>query len=1694
MGYKADSVPRGVRALWLRNGNIFAMLFAAVAMTGVLGVVGMQTISGPVTTITKVTQKNITDTDIMTNGRIVILNAATRDATADGDPQTEPAPYVECDNAPTGGGCLPSDIGAVMTDPWGTPYGYCVWNHGTNNAAMEGMLQGTEDGSGAVIAVISAGQNKVFETGCYDYDGSEPEGLSPAPRNGMMAGGDDSAKFFTYAEAASGAGGLWSLKAGTTETATVDPAKGVVDFELGTGSNMIRFDTATGRGEFPSLRVDVLTGHTQSNVEIAGGLRLDDQSGVTACDAGATGVIRYHTGGYVQLCDGSQFIRLSPWQADSGNNLSYNAGNVSVGQNMAVTGTLAAGATTVSSLNSTGAVSGSSVAATGSVSGGSLSTTGSLTAGTSALGNTTINDLSVTGNTTLGNEITDTVTIAGNTSVARNLNVGNGVLSTAVSSGNVGIGTNAPDIASGATGLHISDTTSPAIRFQEGTENFYVGVDNGNFYIRPNSLGTASAIGVAQNGRVSIDGGTSNIALDVAGLIRVGSGNCSTEGTIQYNTTSKIIEVCDGSQWKSASGINKLSDIGDVNVTTPANGSLLSWDSLTDRWVAVNSSGVITGGSSSAKRLEDTGKNTKVNVDTAGDGSDDTIVFTNNDNQSMIITASGRVGIGIAEPHSLLHVAGGIQLGNDNAVCPGVGNVKLGALRYNGTSLQICNATGWTNVGTGGGSGGSGAGGESKGMVAYKSSPQAIAYGNTFAPTTVIFETLNTSSLSGYDTATGIFTAPESGWYQFSSSVQWDDITDVNHMTGMRIMVDSSPICWDFGRGSSADKTQTCSAAAYMSAGSKAHSDAWHYARANENIEMGRFSIVKIDGSGGSGGNGGGNPAIGMELRGGDTIQFHHDIEATLDWNVFKNNTQTSTFDPVTNKVTIGSGEGGIWMISAYGDIAGDPNLERISIYRNNTENIAGNISGMVSASTIIELQDGDTIHVTMAQNSGSVTNGSGINFHLYRLPEGGNAAPGGGTENAELIAFEAVGPGTVGTSYANYVFPTKVTDMGGNNYNPATGIYTIPSDGYYQFNASLNTGTGLQSDTYIAMFIKTPSGRALCGQYVSDSVLLNGRHLSCSGSGYFNAGDEVVVSAATANPTTVNISSAYFSGFKVQAGGAGDTGGSASGMSKGLSITGETTSSVATVFNVSNVVENDLLSSDPTNSRITIEESGAYLLSGSQSTCTSGANGYGTFSIHLNGTRVVSASSYPNSCDSATQIVYKKLTAGDVVEARCGQNSGASTSCNMNVVKLGGGSGGGGSEGIEGKDVSINVSTLTPKVVSGASPVTIDFDTEHQDTNNNFDLTNDRFTPTVAGKYLVTLGVTCPAMLAERMCSVMINKNGNVVAGDTSSGVNSSTYKNVSYIIDMNGSTDYIIASVYSNTTMSYRATMAATLLNGGGSGSGGAADNLGDHTATQDLSMATYKITDVGAIELESVTGIPAPTGISGGWSGSGDNAYRLTGNVGIGTHEPMAKLTINAPTGGAGPAGSFANYGILLYTHPTMPNSSYGMGMESSHMWFNTGGGYKFYYAGTHVSTIANNGAYSQASDLRLKENIAPVQDALAKIMALDGVTFRWKDNVKGNDIGLIAQNVQEVFPELVQTDQDGMLSVNYANLVSPLIEAVKELKQSNDQMSDRLDAVDGGGHNIPTWLLIVICVQGIAVIGLGFVVLTLVKRKK
>jgi len=88
-----------------------------------------------------------------------------------------------------------------------------------------------------------------------------------------------------------------------------------------------------------------------------------------------------------------------------------------------------------------------------------------------------------------------------------------------------------------------------------------------------------------------------------------------------------------------------------------------------------------------------------------------------------------------------------------------------------------------------------------------------------------------------------------------------------------------------------------------------------------------------------------------------------------------------------------------------------------------------------------------------------------------------------------------------------------------------------------------------------------------------------------------------------------------------------------------------------------------------------------------------------------------------------------------------------------------------------------------------------------------------------------------------------------------------------------------------------------------------------------------------------------------------------------------------------------------------------------------------------------------AYS-SSDYRLKDNVKEIDNALDKVSQIRGVEFDWNEKqsvYEGHDIGVIAQEVEKVAPEIVVTRDDGYKAVNYQKLTALLIEAVKELKE-------------------------------------------------
>ena len=100
----------------------------------------------------------------------------------------------------------------------------------------------------------------------------------------------------------------------------------------------------------------------------------------------------------------------------------------------------------------------------------------------------------------------------------------------------------------------------------------------------------------------------------------------------------------------------------------------------------------------------------------------------------------------------------------------------------------------------------------------------------------------------------------------------------------------------------------------------------------------------------------------------------------------------------------------------------------------------------------------------------------------------------------------------------------------------------------------------------------------------------------------------------------------------------------------------------------------------------------------------------------------------------------------------------------------------------------------------------------------------------------------------------------------------------------------------------------------------------------------------------------------------------------------------------------------------------------------------------------------------SDIRWKKNIETIPSALNTVLQLRGVKFEWRADeyeemnfAPGKHLGLIAQEVEAVIPEVVSTDEDGYKAVEYSNLTAVLIEAVKEQQEMIEQQQKAIYAI-------------------------------------
>lgn len=318
-------------------------------------------------------------------------------------------------------------------------------------------------------------------------------------------------------------------------------------------------------------------------------------------------------------------------------------------------------------------------------------------------------------------------------------------------------------------------------------------------------------------------------------------------------------------------------------------------------------------------------------------------------------------------------------------------------------------------------------------------------------------------------------------------------------------------------------------------------------------------------------------------------------------------------------------------------------------------------------------------------------------------------------------------------------------------------------------------------------------------------------------------------------------------------------------------------------------------------------------------------------------------------------------------------------------------------------------------------------------------------------GGFLSNISAAAGSSIVNGTSNAVVTLNGNVTVGVaggasrlvvTSTGTNIAGYCNVVGNANIgNVGTATVIATTAANTPLVQNGTSNVAIASGG-------SVTVGVGGSAARLTVATTGI---------SVNGTATTSGTM------------ICGNV----------LTINSTTGTEGAqivlayanttglTGASANtWNVDVFTANTFRVFRNTAGTSLTAITFAESNGLATFY-GNITGTSANlqvTGnllasadiiAYS-TSDSRLKENIIPIENALDKIKKISGVMFDWKDGHeldRKHDTGLIAQEVEEVLPEVIVTRPSGYKAVRYEKIIGLVVQAIKELADQVDELKKR-----------------------------------------
>lgn len=292
-------------------GNVFFALFGTVVLIGILGATVATFVKGPLTSSIQITRNSAAQTQMSVISQVIIMQAATA-PNCDGDSfvepvvwrlasGTEPRPATKIGVTLGDAGLLPTSLGVASTkDPWGTEYGYCVWDHGASSCGSAQRLAGTATSpeNETVVALISAGPDKKFTTTCRNSATATTDNRPLVSKNNPTD--DDIIFTYSYSQASASAGGLWTLN--SANDATIDKDIQVDGSAAFTGAG--RYAGAGG------ITTNSVSARTADAISILTGFTISDQTQITAaCDDTYQGVLRRNASA-LEICVGTAWTKV----------------------------------------------------------------------------------------------------------------------------------------------------------------------------------------------------------------------------------------------------------------------------------------------------------------------------------------------------------------------------------------------------------------------------------------------------------------------------------------------------------------------------------------------------------------------------------------------------------------------------------------------------------------------------------------------------------------------------------------------------------------------------------------------------------------------------------------------------------------------------------------------------------------------------------------------------------------------------------------------------------------------------------------------------------------------------------------------------------------------------------------------------------------------------------------------------------------------------------------------------------------------------------------------------------------------------------------------------------------------------------------------------------------------------------------